>query len=234
MFIPLGDDNSRRKITPILVWVILATNLVVWFLQLTLGEPFTYGYSTIPYEIMNGVDLTGAQDVRIMGQNISIEHARGPYPIYLTIISSMFMHGSWEHIIGNMLYLIIFADQIEDILGRKRFMIFYLICGASASLAHILVSPNSIIPSLGASGAIAGVLGAYLVNFPSNTVRVLLFRDIVLLPASIVLGGWILLQFIAQISVVSGAPSGVAYMAHIGGFIIGVPLSYFMRQKYVL
>jgi membrane associated rhomboid family serine protease len=148
----------------------------------------------------------------------------GPTPIYLTLLSAMFMHASWLHILGNMLYLWIFGDQIEHLLGRGRFIVFYLLCGLAASLAQILYSPEGVVPSLGASGAIAGVLGAYMVKFPRNRVRVLMGRGITTMPALLVLGLWIVLQFFAQVGTAAGEATGVAYMAHIGGFVAGIAL----------
>ena len=224
MFIPLGDDNSGRRITPFVVYGLVAANAVVWYLQLTQGEPFTYGFSTVPYEITHGVDLTHANMVEIRGQDFPVPQYPGPVPIYLTLLSSMFMHGSWMHILGNMLYLWIFGDQIEDALGHVKFLIFYLVCGVAASFAQILYNVDSIIPNLGASGAIAGVLGAYLIKHPTNRVRVLVLRYITHMPAAVVLGFWIVLQIFSQISTPAGKSSGVAYMAHIGGFAAGVAL----------
>ena len=136
------------------------------------------------------------------------------------------------HIIGNMLYLLIFGDQVEDMLGHARFLLFYILCGVAASLAHVFFDPDSIIPSLGASGAIAGVLGAYLITHPNNRVRVLVMRQMMLLPASIVLGGWIVLQIISQVSLLdTESGGGVAYMAHIGGFVAGIPLFFLLRKR---
>jgi membrane associated rhomboid family serine protease len=221
---PLGDDNSLRRRTPYVVYGLLAANAGMWFLQMARGEPFTNGYATVPAEIMANVDLVGAVRLDIGGQDFQLRHYPGPVPIQLTLLSSMFMHGSWMHIIGNMLYLLIFADQIEDFLGHWRFLAFYLLCGLAAGAAQIVYDPQSVIPCLGASGAIAGALGAYLVKFPSNGVRVLLFRDVVVMPAFVVLGGWILLQFVSQLGVSAGKASGVAYLAHIGGFIAGIAL----------
>lgn len=180
-------------------------------------------YSAIPFEITHGVDLTSISRVRAGAEIITLHQRPGPTPIYLTVFTSMFMHGSWLHIIGNMLYLHIFGDQIEDRLGHFRFLVFYIVCGIVASLAHVYSAPNALIPSLGASGAIAGVLGAYLILFPRNGVRVLVFRDVIIMPASIVLGLWILLQFVGQ-SNDPASGGGVAYMAHIGGFVSGVVL----------
>lgn len=228
MFVPIGDDNRGRHTTPFVVWMIFAVNCFVWFLQLQLGEPFTNAFSAIPYELTHHRDLIGVERVRLDNlHSVEIQHYAGPSPIWLTAFSAMFMHGSWEHIIGNMMYLLIFADQIEDRLGHVRFLLFYIVCGLAASAAHVLFAPESAIPSLGASGAIAGVLGAYLFLYPGNQVRVMWmmrYAQVSYLPASIVLGGWILLQLVSQVSVIGGAPSGVAYMAHIGGFVAGALL----------
>lgn len=222
MLMPLGDDNSDRHTTPIVTYVLIAINVLVWLLELGLGERFINGYATVPFEITNGTDIVGARSVEAGGQTIPIRHYSGPTPIYLTLFSSMFMHASWMHIFGNMLYLWIFGDNIENRIGAARFLAFYLVCGLAASLAHIAFSMDSIIPSLGASGAIAGVLGAYLVLFPKRKVRVMVARQIVNMPAFIVLGLWIALQFFGQFSV--AGEGGVAYMAHIGGFVAGVAL----------
>ena len=223
MFIPLGDDNSGRRITPYVVFGLVAANALVWYLQLTKGEAFTYGFSTVPYEITHGVDLTHATMMEAGGRSVVVPQYPGPVPIYFTLLSSMFMHGGWMHILGNMLYLWIFGDQIEDVLGHVKFLIFYLVCGFAASFTQIAFGPDSIIPNLGASGAIAGVLGAYLIKHPTNRVRVLMGRYITHMPAWVVLGFWIVLQVFSQISTPSGG-GGVAYMAHIGGFLAGVVL----------
>ncbi|MCO6432288.1 MAG: rhomboid family intramembrane serine protease [Deltaproteobacteria bacterium] len=230
MFFPVGDDNTRRLTTPFVVWLIFGLNAFVWILQLGLREQFTYAFAATPYEIVNNIDLDGPLLLRINGQSLPLNHSQGPSPIQLTLFSAMFMHGSWAHIIGNMVYLLIFADQIEDSLGHLRFLLFYVICGLAAGLAHVVFAPASMIPSLGASGAIAGVLGAYLVAHPTNTVRVMYWHQIIHVPAFIVLGGWIFLQMISQISAV-GVETGVAYMAHIGGFMAGVPLYFIMRRR---
>jgi membrane associated rhomboid family serine protease len=222
MVMPLGDDNLDRHRTPYVTYVLIAINIVVWLLELSGGERFINGYSAIPFEITHNTDLVGARSVDIGGQSISIPMYAGPKPIYLTLLTSMFMHASWMHIIGNMLYLWIFGDNIEDRLGHGKFIFFYLVCGLAASAAHVIFSASSIIPSLGASGAIAGVLGAYLILFPKKNVRVLFARQIVNMPAFIVLGLWIALQIFSQVGVSGGQSSGVAYLAHIGGFFAGV------------
>ena len=232
MFLPIGDDNSQRRSFPFVTIVIIAINAFVWYLQLTLGDSFTNGYSVVPREIFTGLDIVSKETIISGIHRINLHLYPGPSPIYLTILTSMFMHGSWMHIIGNMLYLFIFGDQIEDLLGKFRYIFFYLTCGIVASLAHCYGDQNSIVPSLGASGAIAGVLGAYLVYKPSNPVKVIVMRQVTFLPAYIVLGSWFLLQVVSQISPVEeGEGGGVAYLAHIGGFIAGIVLMPILRKK---
>jgi membrane associated rhomboid family serine protease len=221
---PLRDDDTDRRTVPVVTYALIGVNILVWLLEIGLGEKFINGYSTVPYEITHGTDLVGMQSVHAGGQSFPIQLYPGPTPIYLTLLFSMFMHASWLHIGGNMLYLWIFGDNIEDRIGHAKFLIFYLICGFAASAADIIFKTNSVIPSLGASGAIAGVLGAYLILFPKRQIRVLMMRQIVNMPAFMVLGLWILLQIYSQVSVAGAEGGGVAYMAHIGGFIAGVAL----------
>ncbi|MEK6300175.1 MAG: rhomboid family intramembrane serine protease [Acidobacteriota bacterium] len=249
---PIGDDNQGRSTTPVVVYAIIAINFAVFlFLQQAgmtpQGEKFTYGYAVIPYEITTGKDLNEPMLVPGLPPVIDprtgrreqpiIPEAPGPNPIYLTLLTSMFMHGGWLHILGNMLYLWIFGDNIEDNFGHVKFLVFYLICGLVAAFAQIAADPNSIIPSLGASGAIAGVLGAYLVMFPRNRVRNVVFLGFFIttveLPAIIVLGFWIVLQFVNQYtsSFEHAQGGGVAYMAHIGGFISGLILCFVFRRS---
>ena len=224
-FLPLGDDNSLRRSLPVVTYLLIAANAAVFALQLARGEAFTNGFSTVPYEITHHTDLVGDQTLEVDGHAYHLRHYPGPSPIWLTLLTSMFMHGGWLHILGNMLYLWIFGDQIEDLLGKVKFTVFYLACGLAASAAQIACGPDSIVPNLGASGAIAGVLGAYLVKYPTNDVRVIVGRLPTVLPAWMVLGGWIALQVLEQFqSLRLQAQGGVAYMAHIGGFVTGVVL----------
>ena len=225
LFIPIGDDNSRRRIVPIIVWLLVAINAYMWLQELLRGEEFMAAYATIPLEISTGHDLIAPRMASFAGQRVQIPQAPGPVPIYLTLLTSMFLHGSWMHIIGNMVYLLIFGDQIEE-----RFGLFYLIAGVGAGLAQVAVDPRSFLPCVGASGAIAGVLGAYLVLYPHNTVRVLLYNSVVLMPAVVVLGMWALLQVFGQMGA-PGEHGGVAYAAHLGGFAIGVLVSSLVRVR---
>ena len=209
--LPIGDDNSQRRLVPVVTWLLVLANVAVFFLELAGGDALIYRWSFIPERFSQ--DPTG---------NL------------ITIFTSMFMHAGWLHLGGNMLYLIIFGDNVEDRFGHVKFLAFYILCGVLAMVAQYFVAPLINVPNLGASGAIAGVLGAYLVLFPRRKVRVLLWMWIVHLPALVVIGGWILLQLLSGIGTVgttAGATGGVAYMAHIGGFIGGVILSYFFRNR---
>src|SRR5262249_22370144 len=164
MRFPIGDDNSMGRTFPVVTWTLIVFNVMIFLYQL--GHPeFTYGYSVVPREITEGRDITGLVSIGRSGLRLF----PGPSPIYLTIFWAMFMHGGWSHIGGNMLYLYIFGDNVEDRMGHVKFLIFYLLCGVLASAAHIFFGPTSVIPSLGASGAIAGVLGAYLILFPHQS-----------------------------------------------------------------
>ena len=231
MVLPLRDDDTDRRIVPIVTYALIAANIVVWLIELSLGEKFINGFSTVPFEITHNTDLVGLQTIHAGGQSIPIQLYPGPTPIYLTLLTSMFMHASWAHIGGNMLYLWIFGDNIEDRIGSVKFLAFYVICGLAADAADIMFKTDSVIPSLGASGAIAGVLGAYLVLFPKRKVKVLVARRVVDMPAFIVLGLWIVLQIFSQISIVGGQTGGVAYMAHIGGFVAGVVLIFLFGRR---
>jgi membrane associated rhomboid family serine protease len=215
--LPIGDDDSDRRFAPLVNYALIAINVLVFvFLQGMGGnEKFTYAFSTVPAEILTGKDIAAGV----------LEPT--PIPVYFTLITSMFMHGGWAHLLGNMLFLWVFGDNIENRIGHIRYFIFYLVCGIIASLSHVFVSgSDSLIPSLGASGAISGVLGGYLLLFPSRRVRVIMGRGITTVPAFVALGIWIVFQVISQLGVLGGdqGGGGVAYAAHIGGFIAGLAL----------
>ena len=215
--LPIGDDDSDRRFAPFINYILIAINILVFvFLQGMGGnEKFTYAFSTVPAEILTGKDIAAGV----------LEPT--PIPVYFTLITSMFMHGGWAHLLGNMLFLWVFGDNIENRIGHIRYLIFYLVCGIIASLSHVFVSgSDSLIPSLGASGAISGVLGGYLLLFPSRRVRVIMGRGITTVPAFVALGIWIVFQVISQLGVLGGdqGGGGVAYAAHIGGFIAGLAL----------
>jgi membrane associated rhomboid family serine protease len=209
--IPLGDDNSFRRTIPVITWLLVLTNLFVFLLELAGGDSFIALWSFNPARF--------SQD---------------PVGNFITIFTSMFVHAGWMHLLGNMLYLIIFGDNVEDRFGHFRFLVFYIICGFIAMLALYIVAPYLSIPTMGASGAIAGVLGAYLVLYPRRKVRVLVVAWIVKLPALVVIGSWILVQLLnglGSINSMADSAGGVAYMAHIGGFAGGFLLSYLFRGK---
>jgi membrane associated rhomboid family serine protease len=229
MVLPVGDDNPPgRGFAWVTVGLILVNVFV--FVVLQLGhDAFTYGYSTIPREITTGTDIVSPVTTTIDGEKVTIPEAPGPKPIYLTLLWSMFMHGGWLHLGGNMLFLFIFGDNVEWAFGRVFYLLFYLGAGLIASLTQIAVDPTSVIPNLGASGAIAGALGAYIVLFPQNRVRVWAYFAVVSVPAVVVLGLWILTQFLNGFGSIAPGTGGVAYFAHIGGFTTGVVVALLMR-----
>lgn len=235
MIMPLYDDNTDRKTTPYINYIFIALNILVFVLFQNFGENerFTYSFSTVPQEIISGHDIQ--TEPSVLGRTRSGEQIiwpgleRTPIPVYLTMITSMFMHGSLSHIIGNMLFLWIFGDNIEDKLGHIRYLIFYLLSGIAASLAHVgtcyFLNTSMLIPSLGASGAISGVMGAYVFFFPRRNVTVLIFRFITTVPAFVAVGLWFLLQIVSSSQLFDGKEGGgVAYGAHIGGFLAGIPI----------
>lgn len=239
MILPIGDDNTGRATTPYVNYLIIAVNLLVFvFLQgmgSQAGDRFTYAWATVPEEIVTGRDVrTADRVVRVpaTGQRVEVPGLQPtPGSVYLTLLVSMFMHGGWAHILGNMLFLWIFGDNIEDRLGHARYLIFYLVCGVIASLAQVYTTallstdPSSLlIPSLGASGAISGVLGGYVLLFPRNRVHVIIVRVFTTVPAYVALGLWFLFQFASGVLGGGAQEGGVAYAAHIGGFIAGLAL----------
>jgi len=209
---PIGDDNSSRKLFPSVTYALVALNVLVFFVELVSGDAFIETWAFVPARFL-----------------------ANPAGDFVTIFTSMFMHGGWLHIGGNMLYLWIFGDNVEDRFGHLRYLLFYLLCGVAATFAQLAFSLGSDIPNLGASGAIAGVLGAYVLLFPRRRVTVLLGYIVVPMPALVVIGFWIVLQFFNGIGsiAVSADTGGVAYMAHIGGFIAGLVLALVLRGKRV-
>jgi membrane associated rhomboid family serine protease len=234
MLLPIGDEDPHRDGPAYVTWALLLANLAVFFLlQQAGGNPsFDYGWSVIPQEITTGTDLTAPQTVEAGGKSVQIPQAPGPALIYLTILSSMFMHGGYMHLFGNMLYLWIFGDNVEHRFGSGVFLAFYLVSGLAATLAQVFLDPDGVVPNLGASGAISGVLGAYLVLFPRNRVHAILFYFVVSVPAVVAIGFYIVLQFIEGFGAVmlsQGTVGGVAYGAHIGGFFAGAVLALVLR-----
>lgn len=237
MIFPISDDNTGRRTTPFVNYTLIAINILVFVLFQGIGtnEKFTMAYSTVPEEIRTGEDkVTQDRVVDYGGQRLLIPGLQPtPLTVYLTLITSMFMHGGIAHIFGNMLFLWIFGDNIEDEMGHGRYLTFYLVCGVIASLAHVITTimfatdPASLlVPSLGASGAISGVLGGYLLLHPSRRVTVILFRFLTEVPAYVAIGLWFAFQLVSGLGLLGGGSQlgGVAYAAHIGGFIAGVAL----------
>lgn len=229
MLIPIYDENQAIKKTAFVTIALLVINVVVFFFLET--ESMVLGYGLIPQEILTNTDFI--QPIKIAHLNESIPQAPGPTPIFLTIISSMFLHGDIWHLLGNMLFLWIFADNIENIWGSSKFIFFYLLCGVGAAFAQIASDMGSVSPMIGASGAISGVMGAYLVLFPRNKIRMLFFYFI-----RFNVSAWVLLIIWFAMQALAGfAPSeegdNVAYSAHIGGFVVGVVYALFNRKKII-
>lgn len=207
--LPISDQNPRRSF-PFVTYGLILVNFAVFFLELSQGDPFILRWSFVPARFF-----------------------ADPAADWLTILSSMFMHAGWVHILGNMLYLWIFGDNVEDRFGHLPFLLFYLLCGVAATFAQAAFSLGSDVPNLGASGAIAGVLAAYLVMFPTARVTVLMGLILIPLPALVVIGLWIVLQLFSGVASITSAETGggVAYMAHVGGFFAGLLLTFFFRRR---
>ena len=239
MLFPLSDDDRHLDGPAWGTLLFVALNVLVFAYQL--GVPsFTYGWSVVPQEITSGVDLVNDRPTWEENPDVQIASARDipqrPGPgnaplIYLTVLTAMFMHGGWGHIAGNMLYLWIFGDNVEHRFGTARFLLFYLVSGVAATLVQVAMQPSGLVPNLGASGAIAGVLGAYLVLFPRNKVNAVFFFRVVAVPAVAVLGLWIAMQFFNQWGATAATEEtgGVAYGAHIGGFLAGMAMALAVR-----
>jgi membrane associated rhomboid family serine protease len=206
--LPIGDDNTSRRTTPLVTYALIALNVLFFFVELSGGDAFVEKWAFVPSRFL--ADPSGDS---------------------LTLLTSIFMHAGWVHLGGNMLYLWIFGDNVEDRFGRVKFTLFYLVCGLAATFAQLAFSSGSNVPNLGASGAIAGVLGAYILLFPQGRVRVLQGQQVIQVPALIVIGLWIVLQLFSGVgSIAAGTQTGgVAYMAHIGGFLAGLVLTFLLR-----
>lgn len=206
--IPIGDDNSRRRTFPVITYGLIVLNVAVFLVEL--NQPDTQGY----------ILQWGAVPARI-----SAGHTLD------TLITSAFLHASWWHLLGNMLFLFVFGDNVEDAFGHTRYLLFYLACAVAAGLGQVVLAPQSTLPGVGASGAISGVLAAYLIVFGNNPVRVLITIFPAVVPAWVMIGAWVALQFLnAYASVGQTAQSGgVAYGAHIGGFVAGLLLTALLR-----
>ena len=204
---PIGDDNSTRRTVPLVTYALIALNVLFFFVELSGGDAFIMKWAFVPSRFL-----------------------ANPFGDFLTLFTSMFMHAGWVHLGGNMLYLWIFGNNVEDRFGHAKFIIFYLLCGLGATFAQLMFSLGSNIPNLGASGAIAGVLGAYILMFPQGRVRVMQGQQVIQMPALIVIGFWIVLQLFSGIGSIADTADtgGVAYMAHIGGFVAGFVLTFLL------
>jgi membrane associated rhomboid family serine protease len=213
--LPIGDDEGPGQEARLVTIALIVLNVLAFFIELGQGSEasllsFITAWGVVPREYVSGQDIPPLI----------------PLPFWATLFTSMFLHGGWMHLGGNMLYLWIFGDNLERVMGAAKFLVFYLVCGVAAGLAHIVFSGGSAIPSVGASGAISGVLGGYLLMFPKNQVRILTNRGVARVPALVVLGMWIVIQLVSQFGAFTQTSEGggIAYMAHIGGFVAGLAL----------
>ena len=213
--IPIGDDKVEGGPAPLVTLALVAVNVLAFFLELSKPsegalQSFIQAWGVVPHEYSARTDLAPGI----------------PLPFWSTLVTSMFLHGGWAHLGGNMLYLWIFGDNLEKVMGHVRFLIFYLVCGVAAAFAHIAFNAGSNVPTVGASGAISGVLGGYLLMFPKNRVRVLMRGGITAVPAFVMLGMWILIQLVSGVGAIANTEQtgGVAFMAHVGGFVAGLLL----------
>jgi membrane associated rhomboid family serine protease len=242
----VGDETHSNGRLPWVTGGLIVVNVLAFLLQRSLGEKFTYGYSLVPAEIATGRDLVKPQEMKIKvpyravegygnkrrvsvyyrDEWIKVPQYRGPRPIYLTLLSSMFLHVGWFHLIGNIWFLGVFGRNVETALGHGRFLAYYLICGVAGGLAHTLSDVESVIPCLGASGAISGVMGSYLAILPLNKVKIWLgwLWGVIDVPAFLVLGVWFAWQYVCAFAFaeMGRLGGGVAYWDHLGGFVAGM------------
>jgi membrane associated rhomboid family serine protease len=207
---PIGDDNSSRRTIPLVTYILIVLDVLIFLVELSGGDKFIMRWAFVPNRFL-----------------------ANPGADFLTLFTSMFMHAGWVHLGGNMLYLWIFGDNVEDRFGHVGFLIFYLLCGLAATAAQLVFSLGSNIPNLGASGAIAGVLGAYILMFPKARVSVLQGLRVIPVPALLVIGLWFILQLFSGIGSITNTSDtgGVAFMAHIGGFVAGFVLTFLFRRN---
>ena len=208
MFFPIGDDDTARRTVPLVTYALIALNVLFFFVEMSGGDAFILKWAFVPSRFLSN-----------------------PFSDFPTLFTSMFMHAGWVHLGGNMLYLWIFGDNVEDRFGPIKFTIFYFLCGLAATFAQLAFSLGSNVPNLGASGAIAGVLGAYILLFPQGKIRVLQGQQVIQVPALIVIGMWFVLQLFSGIGSIANTvqTGGVAFMAHIGGFLAGFVLTFLFR-----
>jgi membrane associated rhomboid family serine protease len=240
---PISDDNSDRRITPVVNYVLIGLCVLIFLVFQGMGknEAGTLGWAAVPAEIVTAHDIVTPESVAAakgaptedwLGRPLEApSHAGDPrfsLGVYLTLITCMFLHGGWAHLGGNMLYLWIFGDNLEDALGHVRYLLFYLVTGIAATMAHIvgtlIMGQDPLVPLVGASGAISGVLGGYMLLYPFRGVQMFVLRTVITVPAWMSIGLWFAMQLISTFASAGGQGSGVAYLAHVGGFVAGLAL----------
>lgn len=245
MLLPIGDDNRDRKLVPIVNYALIVINILVFIFWQQSGANayFTFAYAAVPAEILTGQDIITPDQVLLdpyTGNTFPMPGLQATgVPVFLTLVTSMFLHGGWAHLGGNMLFLAIFGDNLEDAMGHRNYLAFYLVGGILAGLSHVfstfILGQDLLIPSLGASGAISAVLGGYMVLFPLRKVYIWLLFFIVSVPAIVTVGLWFVFQVVNGLGALGGQEAGgVAYAAHIGGFIFGMLLVKRFARKFLM
>lgn len=230
--LPIHDENPRRT-TPAITLLLIALCVLAWFALQGAGEIVALGGSLCELGMIPG-ELTGEAAGRLVPLGEGIACQIGAQPAWHTVLSSMFLHGDWFHLLGNLWFLWLFGDNVEDTLGHLGFGVFYVVCGIAAALVQLLSDPSSAIPMVGASGAISGVMGAYVVFYPKVPVRVLtgfLLLWTIRVPAAVMLGLWFLLQLLGALPALAGTRAGVAFWAHVGGFVMGVLIALLVPRR---
>jgi membrane associated rhomboid family serine protease len=253
----LGDEGHYHGRFPWITASLIVINVIVYVAQVFIGEPLTHGWALVPEEIVTFKDLQGTKYLKVKVdhggwidhngeyhpanevRNVPIKHYTGPFPIFLTLFTSMFLHGDIFHLIGNMWFLLIFGRNVECAMSHGRFLLFYTACGVVAGLAHVASDPHSILPCVGASGAISGVMGAYVSIHPFNKIKIWLgwLFGVIEVPAIVVIGIWFLLQYLSAFLSLDddGYSDGIAYWAHLGGFVAGFLIIrgvvFYLRRK---
>jgi len=234
MFIPIADENPRSR-PPFATIALVGAILYGWFAVQDVGTGYAFARSLCELGLIPG-ELTARSIGTVVPLGDGLACIVDGDPAWRTVVTSMFMHGDWFHLIGNLWFLWLFGDNVEDELGRLGFVVFYLLCGIAAAAAQMLVDPASPVPMVGASGAISGVMGAYVVMFPHVPVRVatllVIFPVILRVPAFVMLGYWFVLQLLGALPQIVGIQAGVAFWAHVGGFVAGVVLALVLKREH--
>jgi membrane associated rhomboid family serine protease len=240
MVFPLGD-SQRTRVVPVATYTMIALNVLAFLVQVLRGPTFTASFAATPWEITHRYDIPApialssfeAPSQPANADQAALPQGPVPFPIWLTLLTSLFLHENPLHLVGNMLFLWIFGDNVEEVLGALRYVIVYVVAGLAGTLLMIAAAPNSLVSTLGASGAIAGIMSAYLIWFPYHRIRVFVVRRVLEVPALIVIGAWMVIQVVNGLLSIGhlGEAGGIAYLAHVGGLGVGAAAGLVFRRR---